>query len=207
MMGPLIEIKTVPIEIEMRTKTAQLLYSNGTAEMEVTRDKGGLSIKSRPIKVKMDSFEARSSVHPTTVQHIEQAAQKGKQAAYEATATYAQRGQLCLRAQLGEELVTQFAAEDFDKQVIANDVNKFGLGFLPETGIELDWEGGEMQIRYEMDKLNFNWKTGGVGFEFVPGDIEISVVQRPEVIIKYVGGAMYVPPSADPNYEPVDVQM
>ena len=94
MMGPLIEIKTVPIEIEMRTKTAQLLYSNGTAEMEVSRDKGGLSIKSRPIKVKMDSFEARSSVHPTTVQHIEQAAQKGKQAAYEATATYAQQGQL-----------------------------------------------------------------------------------------------------------------
>ena len=50
----------------------------------------------------------------------------------------------------------------------------------------MEWEDGTMQIRYEMDKLNFDWKTGGVGFEFEPGDIEISVVQRPEVIIKYV---------------------
>ena len=82
----------------------------------------------------------------------------------------------------------------------------FGLGFLPEGGINLDWEPGQMQIRYEMDKLNFNWKTGGQGFKFVPGDIEFTMTQRPEVIIKYVGGAVYVPPSADPDYQPVDVR-
>ncbi len=204
-MGPLIEIKTVPIELEMKTKNAQLLYSRGTAEMEISRDKGGVSIKSRPIKVKMDSFEAQNSIRPTTVRSIEQAAQKGKQAAYEATATYAQRGQLMLRAQVGEELVTQFAEEDFDKQMIAYK-QEFGLDFIPKGGVDLQWEGGEMQIRYEMDKLNFNWKTGGVGFEFVPGDIEISVVQRPEVIIKYVGEPMYVPPSANPNYQPINVE-
>jgi len=28
----------------------------------------------------------------------------------------------------------------------------------------------------------------------------------PDVIIKYVGGPLYVPPSADPDYQPVDVQ-
>ena len=43
--------------------------------------------------------------------------------------------------------------------------------------------------------------------EFTPGDIEISVTQQPDVIIKYVGGPLYVPPSADPNYEgAVDVE-
>jgi len=26
-----------------------------------------------------------------------------------------------------------------------------------------------------------------------------------QVIIKYIGGPLYVPPSADPNYKPVDV--
>ena len=30
--------------------------------------------------------------------------------------------------------------------------------------------------------------------------------QRPDVIIKYVGGPLYVPPSSDPNYEPIDMQ-
>ncbi len=203
-MGPLIEIKTVPIEIEMRTKNARLVYNNASAEVEISRDKGGLNIKSRPIKVKMDSFEAQSSIRPTAPQSIQQAAQKGKQAVYEATATYAQRGQICMNAKLGQEFVTQFAAEDFDKTLIAGDPNNFGLDFIPKGGVNMEWEDGTMQIRYEMDKLNFDWKTGGVGFEFEPEDIEISVVQRPEVIIKYVGGRMYVPPSADPNY--VDVQ-
>jgi hypothetical protein len=34
-------------------------------------------------------------------------------------------------------------------------------------------------------------------------DIELKITQRPQVIIKYVGGPIYVPRSADPNYEPV----
>ena len=41
---------------------------------------------------------------------------------------------------------------------------------------------------------------------FRSGDIELTVTQRPEVIIKYIGGPIYVPPSSDPNYEPVDVR-
>ncbi len=204
-MGPLIEITTVPIEIEMKTTHSQLLYSRGTAEMEVSRDKGGLNIKSRPIQLKVDSFQARSSVRPTTMQSVEQAAGRGEQAAYQATATYARRGQLVMDAQIGQELITKFAQETQDAQM-GRDVSDFGLGFLPETGVNLNWEPGQMQIRYEMDKMNFDWKTGGMGFEFVPGDIEFTMTQRPEVIIKYVGGAVYVPPSADPNYQPVDVK-
>ena len=204
-MGPLIEITTVPIEIEMKTTNAQLIYSRGTAEMEVSREKGGLNIKSRPVKLNIDSFQARSSVRPTTVQSVKQAAQKGEQAAYQATATYAQRGQLVMDAQLGQELITQFAQETQDAQM-GRHLEDFGLGFLPEGGINLDWEPGQMQIRYEMDKLNFDWKTNGMGFQFVPGDIEFTMTQRPEVIIKYVGGAVYGPPSSDPNYQPVDVR-
>ena len=94
-MGPLIEITTVPIEIEMKTTHSHLVYSRGTAEVEISRDKGGLNIKSRPIKLNVDSFQAQSSVRPTAVQSIQQSAQRGEQAAYQATATYAKRGQLC----------------------------------------------------------------------------------------------------------------
>ena len=57
-MYPLIEIKTVPIEIEMKTTNATWEYRRGTAEMEIRREKGGLKINSRPIRVQMDTFEA-----------------------------------------------------------------------------------------------------------------------------------------------------
>ena len=201
-MKPLIEITTVPIQIEMRTTNAKLEYARGTAEMEVSRDQGGLSIKSRPIRVNIDTFEARNSITPTLARQIAQDADRGQQAAYEATATFARQGQLLLKTRVGEELVTQFAEEAMMKDVKTN----AGIEFIPKVGPEITWDPGEMSIRYEMDKLNFDWKFSQGDFEFTPGDIEFTMTQRPEVIIKYIGGPIYVPPSSDPNYEPVDVK-
>ncbi len=200
-MKPLIEITTVPIQIEMKTTNAKLEYARGTAEMEVSRDKGGLQIKSRPIRVNIDTFEARNSITPTAVRSIEQAAQKGRQAAYTATATIAQQGKLMMETKLGEEVITKFAKDAYKENI--RDVS---LDFLPSVPPEITWDVGEMNIRYEMDKLNFDWKIGGGSFEFTPGDIEFTVTQRPEVLIKYVGGPIYVPPSSDPNYEPIDIK-
>lgn len=201
-MKPLIEITTVPIQIEMKLTHAKLEYARGTAEMEITREKNGLSIKSRPIKVNIDTYEARNSVTPTLARYLEQGAQKGQQAAYEATATYARQGQLLLETRVGEELVTQFAEEAMMKDVKTN----VGLDFLPKGGADINWDPGEMNIRYEMDKLAIDWKLNEGSFEFTPGDIEIKVAQRPDVVIKYIGGPVYVPPSSDPNYVPVDVK-
>lgn len=201
-MYPLIEIKTVPIEIEMKVSHAKLEYSRGTADLEISRGDGGLSIKSRPIKLNIDTFEARNSVVPTAMRSIEQYAQQGQQASYTATATYAQQGQMLLEAKIGQDMIGQFAAESTMKNYKPN----VGIEFLPSVGPEISWDPGEMHIRYEMDKLNFDWKVDNASFEFVPADIEISVAQMPDVIIKYVGGPLYVPPSADPDYQPVDVQ-
>ena len=201
-MKPLIEITTVPIQIEMKTTRARLEYARGTAEMEVSRDEGGLRIQSKPIRINIDTYEARNSVTPTLARSMEQNAQKGKEAAYNATATFSQQGQLMMKTKLGEEVITQIAEQTMMKNYKPN----VGLDFIPKTGPEIDWDPAELNIKYEMDKLTFDWKINQTGFEFVPGDIEFTVTQRPEVVIKYVGGPIYVPPSADPNYEPVDVE-
>lgn len=201
-MYPLIEIKTVPIEIEMKVSHAKLEYSRGTADLEISRGEGGLSIKSRPIKLNIDTFEARNSITPTAVRSIEQYAQQGQQASYTATATYAQQGQMLLDAKIGQDMIAQFAADSTMKDYKPN----VGIEFLPSAPPEITWDPGEMHIRYEMDKLNFDWRVNRPQFEFTPGDIELSVKQQPDVIIKYVGGPLYVPPSSNPNYEPVDVK-
>lgn len=201
-MTPLIEIKSVPIEIEMKVSHAKLEYTRGTADLEISRSDGGLSIKSSPIRLNIDTFEARNSVVPTTARSIQEGAEKGKQAAYQATATYAQQGQLLLKAQIGQEMVTQFAADAMARDVKTN----VGIRFIPTVPAEIGWDPGELNIRFEMDKMNFDWRLNRTQFEFVPGDIEISVTQYPDVVIKYIGGPLYVPPSADPNYEPVDVK-
>lgn len=196
-MFPLIEITTVPIEIEMKVTDAKLEYARGTADLEISRNDGNLQIKSRPIRLNVDTFEARNSIVPTTANSISEAADRGRQASYEATAAYARQGKLLLNAKVGEDKISQIAAQQQAQNVKTN----VGIEFLPTVGAELNWDTGDMQIRFEMDKLNFDWRMNQPSFEFTPGDIQISVTQQPSVQIKYVGGPLYVPPSADPNYE------
>ena len=199
-MNQLIEITTVPIQIEMKTTNAKLEYARGTAEMEISRNEGGLQIKSKPIRVNIDTFEARNSVTPTLARRIEQDAEKGKQAAYEATAIYAQQGQMMMKTRLGEDVIQQIAEQAMMKHTKLD----VGMDFIPKGGAEITWDPGEMNIKYEMEKLNFDWKIDKGDFEFTPGDIEFTMTQRPEVVIKYTGGPVYVPPSADPDYEPAE---
>lgn len=201
-MYPLIEIKTVPIEIQMKVTRAHLEYARGTAQVEISRDKKGLNIRSQPIKVNIDSYESRNSVMPTTATVIQQQAQAGKQAAYQATAVLAREGRMMMEAKIDQDVIPELAKQQNLGQPTENNIE-----FLPRVGPDISWDGGEMSIRYEMDKLNFDWRMEQMSFTFVPGDIEFTMTQRPDVIIKYVGGPLYVPPSTDPDYEPVDVNV
>ena len=200
-MKQLINITTIPIEYELKVQNARLQYKSSTAEVEISRNKGGMTIKSRPVKLNIDSFEARNSVVPTTARSIGQSAQKGHQAAYEATASFAQEGQLMVKATLGQDVLGQIFSSRMQQPT-----GEFGLGFTPSAPVEIDYEAGDLIINYQMDKLNFDLKAANGNFEFIPGDIELSITQHPEVRIEYVGGPIYVPPSADPNYEPLDVR-
>ena len=196
-MFPLIEIKTIPIEIQVKTKAASLEYTRGTAEMEISRSEDGVDIKSRPVRVRLDSYEFRKgggSVAPVTQNDMSVASQDSRRAAWQATSVSGSGfgGALQLTADVGRD------PEDAATQSFTD--------LLP-TGDAIDLgQIDGMEIRYEMDKLNFDWKIEKGEFKFTPGDIEITVEQRPQVVVKYVGGPIYVPPSSNPNYEPVDVK-
>ena len=206
-MYPLIEITSVPIEIRMKTTNATLEYTRGTAEMEISRSDKGIDIKSRPIKLKLDTFEshaAAASAAATTrgvtpPPQIDQTARAEQQSTYEATSAYSDQGQIMLNARFGQEMLPQSAPEPAAEPAPQERAAE-------ENASANDWQDGQMEIRYEMDKLNFDWKIDKGEFEFTPGDIELIVEQEPKVIIKYTGGPIYVPRSADPNYEPVDVK-
>ncbi len=200
-MDQLIQITTVPIQYELKVNNARLEYSRSNAELEIHRNEGGLSIKSRPVKLNLDSFEARNSVVPTTVTSVKQSAQKGQQAAYNATAQMVQEGKLLLKADIGQDVIGQIM-----QQRTAQPTGEFELGFIPSAPVDISYEAPDLTINYEMDKLNFDLKVANGNFEFIPGNIEMTVTQRPDVVIEYVGGPLYVPPSANPDYEPVDVR-
>lgn len=200
-MEQLIKITTVPIQYELKINNARLEYQNSKAELEIHKQDGHLSIKSRPVKLNIDTFNARNSVMPSVATQVSKTAQKGKEAAYSATAQFAQEGQLMLKANINGDALTQIF-----KQRNQAPTGEFQLGFLPSAPAEFQYEAPDLTINYEMDKLNFDLKIANGNFEFIPGDIQMSITQHPAVTIEYIGGPIYVPPSADPDYEPLDVR-
>lgn len=84
----------------------------------------------------------------------------------------------------------------------------FQMDFIPKTGPKIEWDPSSFSIRYDMDKLNFNMKIEKGKVEFIPGTIELSISQYPDVKIEYVGEPIYIPPSAAARFtgEKVDVK-
>ena len=158
-MGPLIRITTVPISFEFKVNNARLEKSSGTAELNLTRDKGGLRIQSNNIKLSLDTFEARSSVSPTAIRSIEQSAEEGTSAAYEAIARYTNEGTILMDAKLNGKALDQIFANRAQLPT-----GEFTVGFTPSTGAEINWSEPEISIQYEMDKLNFEFKLANGDF-------------------------------------------
>lgn len=203
-MEPLLKITNIPIAFEMKVNHARLEYNNASVDFEVSRQRGGMQIKSSPIKLHLDTFNARDSIRSASVDSsISDYAQKGKTAAYEATATYASEGHLLLKAKLGDDVLGQIIQNHTDVFAQPSDYN---IEFIPQSGVDIAAEGGDFTIDYQLDKLNFDWRTQQGSLEFIPGSIEISISQMPEIHIEYIGDPIYVPPSSDPNYEPLDVK-
>ncbi len=201
-MKQLLQITTVPISYNFKIQHAQVERHHGSAKLEMSRNKGGMQIKNTPIKVKIDTFEARNSMLPTTPTSIKQAAEKGKQAAAEATARWASDNHVMMNAKIGEDVAGQIAERDFMSNL---KTGEFEMGFIPKVGPNIQWNDPDISIHFQRDRLNFDLKLSKGDFNYTPGDFTLEITQMPDVRIEYVGGFTYVPRSSDPNYEGIDV--
>jgi hypothetical protein len=189
-MKPLISIETIPISIEY--KTARPRQTSNTrvqsAELNVSRQNDRVTITSNPIRIELpDRFE----------QNIPQY--------YTATAEYTESGSLRMNVQFqddpnatGEALRYRAAAGGIDRMVDAApkspDVQAQPVSSMPFIGLKID---------FDMAKLTETQAaTQGAKTDFMPPDLEVEIVEYPKVVIKYIGGPIYFPRSADPNYEP-----
>ncbi len=200
-MEPLLQIKTIPLKYEMKIQKAELRYTKSKSEVLINKENGGLDINSKQIKSIIDTYEARSSITPTTMESVRQAAASGLKAASEAAATYTEEAALLLDAKVPNPLDQIF------RQRAQMPTGEFGLAFIPTTGPDLEWSAPDLNIKYQMDKLSFDIRAAKGDFEFIPGSIEFSITQMPDVEIEYIGKPMYVPPSAAKYFDhsPIDV--
>lgn len=195
-MEPLLQIQSVPISMEVHVNNAKLEMESPRATLDITREKGGWTIASEPIRVKLDTFEARSSAGmKSTPTVIEEAAARGKRLGYEAIGRIAEDGNFLMDIHLKDHTIPNLAAQKMDKSLDTI------IGFIPSQGPDISWEGPDLQMKYEMDKLTFDWRINRPQFTFIPGNIEMEIKEFPKVIFEYVGEPIYVPASSAPGFE------
>lgn len=198
-MEPVLEIRTIPILMELKINKARYEIANDNPSVEITRNKGRFEIHTKPIKLNVDTVETRYSAGiKSAMRSVEDFAKQGVKAAYEATASYVEEGNMMLDINIIDNPIPEIALKKFNSEV------SFNLGFTPSVAPEISWDPQELSIRYEMDKLNFDWKINKPQMDFIPGNIEFIVKEYPRVEINYIGTPIFVPPSSDPNYKPID---
>lgn len=196
-MQPLLRIQTVPISIEYKVQRAALQYQASLPKVNISRNRGSLGIQTTPPRLKVDTYETRASAGlKSPARSIQEYASEGRSAAQEATRTFAEDGNTMLDNGGAKSTIADIATS---KALRAMETY---TAFMPSVRPEVSFEPGSLSFDVTVDKLTFDWNINHKPqLEFVPGSIEFSVAQYNEVIIEYVGSPIYVPPSADPNYE------
>ncbi len=177
-MKPLIKIETVPISIEyVEKKTTHT--SSQSASLHISRQDDRMTIQSNPIPIQMDSFKPNASVDWQNL-------------SYTATARYSTDGNLSMNVRVGNSTEKQFHFERVGREI--DNI----IDFIPKVSPKASGYGFQsMRINFDMSRLS---GSDSVDTDFLPPDLELKVVEMPKVIIKYVGGPLYIPRSADPNY-------
>lgn len=185
-MEQLITIETVPIKIEYVKKEPLKLSSVHDQNTKVDSQVASQRIESKPIRIALnDSFE------PSTDYQWDNST-------YTATANYGEDGKFNLKVQMEDG-----QAKPIHFKHLSRGINQM-VGMMSHESINSIGESASMVIPIDSSSISSGMKTSdNANIEFMPPDIELKITQRPQVIIKYVGGPIYVPRSADPNYQPI----
>lgn len=199
----LLSITTVPIKVELNIvkgemRNPRVNNPDAAFKMDIETQDGNLRIHSEPMKIHIDTYAARSSLgygNYNNLDFFKKKSEEGFRLAYEGTARIANDGNQLARGAKPSEIAAQHIRAGQTVQTI--------MEFLPKTGADVTFEEGVLNINYEVGDVNIDWENAQMmPYEFTPGRVEISIAQMPRVEIEYLGGPIYVPPSADPNYEP-----
>lgn len=192
----LLKITTTAIEYRMHTENASLrVIENKPARLDPTQEPGKLEMRSQDIKVQLDTTRARDSMglrNPAVV--IREQGRAGMQAAQEATAQYAAIGNQLAQIHTGQDIPSVFAQ-------MMNQQSETAMVFIPSQGPDISWKKGDLSINYEPTPPGAEYKAAKFTMEYVPAKYKMDIVTYPKVSIEYIGGPIYVPPSANPNYE------
>ena len=169
-MQPLINIQTIPLKYEMSITPSRIQRNSKVSQLQIEHTPGSLTIQARPARLQINSQEARNSVCPSLSLSIRQNVAKGEECAGQSVQKSAKEGTMMANATPSQNIL---------KTIIDSRVS-FPIG--------------DFNIQYQTDRMNFDVRVAGGDIEYIPGSVDFTITQWPDVLIEYIGQPMYVPP-------------
>ncbi len=195
----LLKITVTPTKYELEITPARLEYQQDFIPNANTRtEPGNLKIETKQIQLSLDTYEARRSLgfaNPADL--IRNAAKKVQDAFSQNLRDTVQEGKDMARIEDGVTIA------GIIQQKMLQQPESY-TAFLPSTGADLSWTPGNIQTDYQPGEVTHDWQITQNVMNYIPGSVKIKVVQQGDVNIEYLGRPMYIPPSADPEYEEED---
>ncbi len=192
----LLKITNIPIEYNISTEPGRLeLKQSQNPRQRMSHDPSQMNIKSQNIQVRLDTTELRASLNQRNPSDFaEYYANRGRQNSYQFIGDNVQMGNQMSQIQDGVT-ISQIMRQ---KMLESPDIY---TTFLPSAPTDISWQPQELNLDYDPGSLKFDWEIMRNQMDYIPGKFNFSITQYPEVKVEYLGTPVYVPPSADPNYE------
>lgn len=153
-------------------------------------------MRSQNTRLQMDSTNFRSDLgyksHDAMMQDF---AQRSRRSAQEAVANKVDFGNQAIHIEKGASI------PDILYSRLMQDKSSASLQMVPLSPIQMDWAPSQLEVNYEPVRQSFDWRTAKSSLEFIPGKFSVDILQYPSVNIEYIGKPIYVPASADPDYQ------
>lgn len=189
----LLEYVNTPVRYELKMQPASLKIRQQHLKGSSQTNQGEFRIQQRHVKVRTDTVEMFNSLgFKTGLEITNDAAQRGKQAAAEATIAYSDIGNSLKNIHKGANIPDTLFSQYMQH-------SQGNLVLLPLSPTEISWTPGDVQMQYTPTEQSFRWEGAKTEMEFVPGSFSLDILQHPSISFRYLGEPIYVPPSAAPD--------
>lgn len=197
-MEQLLQITTTPMKCQYTIERARLEHQQEfQPRADVTTVPSELRLRSRSVQVQLDTYQARRSLGIERVgDRIRKMAQTGMDSIHQKTREYVEMGQQMAQPPNSGVTIPQM----IQNKMLSSAQPTSYTAFLPTSGAEISWIPNQLETEYDPGSVNYSWKQMRNALNYVPASVRMEILEYAKVEIKYLGGPMYIPRSADPNY-------
>lgn len=198
MVSQVLQIHSTPVRWRMEVQNAKVQANLliDPPRMQTSHQEAKITMHTKNTQVLIDTTEMRASMNLKNISRVlSEAAQRGRQAAMQATAELSSFGSQLGRIDQGVQ-IPQLVGQQIRQREMPNSYTVF----IPSVGPDLSWDPATIQGEYQPAQYETQWQLDKNVMEYIPGKAQLIIEQLPRVDIEYTGSPNYVPPSSAPDY-------